>query len=142
MRRGRMDHKLDHLRRVPLFAALGSRDLQEVARLVDEVDVPAGHVLTTQGRSGGEFFVIVSGRAHVERDGVRVSTLGDGDFLGEIALVDGGPRSATVTAETPLQLLVLAHREFHSLLDQYPSIQRSVLTALAERVRRTESETV
>ena len=137
-----MDHKVDHLRRVPLFAGLGTRDLQEVARLVDEVDVPAGHVLTTQGRSGGEFFVIRSGRAHVDRDGVRVRTLSDGDFLGEIALVDGGPRSATVTAETPLQLLVLAHREFHSLLDQYPSIQRSVLTALAERVRRTEREAV
>jgi CRP/FNR family cyclic AMP-dependent transcriptional regulator len=136
-----MDAKVELLRRVPLFAGLGGRDLEEVARLVDEVDVPAGHVLTTQGQSGAEFFVIVSGSARVDRDGVKVMTLRDGDFLGEISLIDGRPRSATVTAETPLQLLVLAHREFHSLLDRFPTIQRAVLNALAERVRRTEPET-
>ncbi len=136
-----MDAKLELLRLVPLFAGLGRHELEEIERLVDEIDVPAGKVLTTQGRSGAEFFVIVSGSARVERDGVIVRTLGDGDFLGEIALIDGRPRSATVTVETPARLLVLAHREFDSLLDRFPTIQRKVLDALAHRVRQTEPET-
>jgi len=135
-----MDQKLDLLRRVPLFGGCRQRELEEIGRLVDEVDVPAGHVLMTQGRTGGEYFVIVSGTVRVERDGVRIATLKDGDFLGEIALVDEGPRSATVTAETPLRLLVVGHREFHSLLDRSPTVERSVLTALAKRVRRTEPD--
>ena len=135
-----MDAKLELLRRVPLFAGLGRKELEEVGALVDEVDLPAGQVLTTEGRYGSEFFVIVSGTARVERDGVHVRTLHDGDFLGEIALIDGRPRSATVTLESPARLLVLGHREFDSLLDRFPNIQRAVLQALAQRVRRTESE--
>jgi CRP-like cAMP-binding protein len=127
---------------VPLFAGLGARDLEEVQRLADEVDVPAGRELTTEGRSGEEFFLIVSGRVGVVRNGVRIRTMSDGDFLGEIALLDGRARSATVTTETPTRLLVLAHREFNSLLERFPSIQSAVLRALAERVRQTEPEAV
>jgi len=137
-----MDQKLELLKRVPLFTGLGRRDLEEIGRLGDEVDVPEGRALTSQGDFGHEFFVIVKGAARVERDGVRVRTLHDGDFLGEIALLDGRPRSATVTVEAPTRLLVIGHREFLSLLDQFPSIQRAVLMALAERVRQTEPETV
>jgi CRP-like cAMP-binding protein len=135
-----MDEKLELLRRVPLFSAASLRDLEEIRKLADEVDVPAGHALTREGRSGDEFFLIVSGRVAIERDGVRVATLNDGDFLGEIALVDGGRRSATATTETPSRVLVLAHREFNSLMQRFPSIQACVLRALAERVRRTEPE--
>ena len=137
-----MNEKVELLRRVPLFAGLGERDLEEVQRLADEVDVPAGRELTTEGRSGEEFFLIVSGRVGVVRDGVRVRTMSDGDFLGEIALLDGRARSATVTTEAPTRLLVLAHREFDSLLERFPSIQAAVLRALAERVRQTEPEAV
>jgi CRP-like cAMP-binding protein len=136
-----MDQKLELLKRVPLFKGLGRRDLEEISRLGDEVDVREGRTLTSQGELGHEFFVIISGAARVEKDGVRVRTLNDGDFLGEIALLDGRPRSATVTVESPTRLFVLAHREFESLMDRFPSIQRSVLLALAERVRQTEPET-
>ena len=134
-----MDGKARLIGRVPLFAGLDGTALGEVARLADEVDVDAGTVLTTQGRSGGEFFVIVSGRVSVERDGARVRDLGPGDFLGEIALVDGGPRTATTTATEPSRLLVLAHREFHSLLDGYPGVRMAVLEALASRVRNLDA---
>ena len=137
-----MNEKVELLRRVPLFAGLGARDLEEVQRLANEVDVPAGRELTTEGRSGEEFFLIVSGRVGVVRNGVRVRTMSDGDFLGEIALLDGRARSATVTTEAPTRLLVLAHREFNSLLERFPSIQSAVLRALAERVRQTEPEAV
>ena len=109
--------KRDLLRRVPLFAGLGDRELSEVERSSDEVDVPAGTTLTRQGGSGHEFFVIIEGRARVERDGRVLATLGPGDFLGEIALLEERPRMATVTVEEPSRLLVLGHREFHSLLD-------------------------
>lgn len=135
-----MDQKLQLLRGVPLFAGLGNREIEEVGRLVDEVDLPAGRALTRQGQSADEFFVIIDGTVGIERDGQRIRTLRNGDFLGEIALVDGGPRTATATSETPLRVLVLAHREFHSLLERFPSIQTAVLKALAERVRRTEPE--
>ena len=137
-----MNEKLDLLRRVPLFAGLSSRDLEELQRLTDEVDVPAGREITTEGRSGEEFFLIVSGRVGVVRNGVRVRTMSDGDFLGEIALVDGRTRSATVTTEAPTRLLVIAHREFNSLMERFPTIQAAVLRALAERLRETEPEAV
>lgn len=134
------DAKLDLLKTVPLLAGLGRREIEEVGRLVEEVDVPAGKVLTRQGDSGSEFFVIVDGRVTVDRDGSRIRTLQGGDFFGEIALVDGGPRTATATAETATRLLVLAHREFHSLMDRHPAIQGEVLRALAQRVRNIAPE--
>jgi CRP/FNR family transcriptional regulator, cyclic AMP receptor protein len=135
-----MDEKLELLRRVPLFAGLGRREIQEIGRLVDEVEVPAGHELTREGRSAEEFFVIIDGSVRIERGGARVRTLTNGDFLGEIALLDGGPRTATATAQDATRLLVIAHREFHALLDRFPPIERAVLKALAERVRRTDPE--
>jgi CRP-like cAMP-binding protein len=136
------DQKLELLRRVPLFAGLRDPDLNQVGRLVDELDVPSGTPLTREGQLGHEFFVIVSGRVAVERDGRKVNELGPGDFLGEIALIDGRPRSATVTTEEPTRLLVLAHREFRTLLDTFPQIARPVLEALARRVRDTDPQTL
>lgn len=132
--------KRDLLSRVPLFAGLGRRELDEVAQLADEVDVPAGTQLTREGAYGHEFFVIVSGRARVDRDGRRLADLGPGDFLGEIALIDGQPRSATVTVEEPSRLLVLGHREFNSLLDSRQQVRLRVLEALAGRIRRSEPD--
>lgn len=136
-----MDDKTRMLARVPLFARLGRSGLAEVAALADEVDVTAGTVLTTEGRTGGEFFVIVDGAVSVARGGTIVRTLGPGDFLGEIALVDGGPRTATTTATVPTRLLVVAHREFHSLMDRFPEVRMAVLQALAERVRALDTRT-
>jgi CRP/FNR family cyclic AMP-dependent transcriptional regulator len=134
------DDKLELLKRVPLLAKLGRKEIEEVGRLSDEVDVPAGHVLMREGATGQEFFVIVRGNVDVERGGRHLRTLGPGDFLGEIALIDDAPRTATATAATDAALLVLAHREFHSLMDQFPSVRTSVLAALASRLRELEPD--
>jgi CRP/FNR family cyclic AMP-dependent transcriptional regulator len=134
------DPKLELLRGVHLFAGLSDGDLRRIEQLTDEVEVPTGTVLTQEGRFGHEFFVIVDGAVRVEHEGRTLSRLGPGDFLGEIALVDGRPRSATVTTEEPTRLLVLAQREFHTLLESYPKIQLQVLRALAERVRSSDPD--
>lgn len=135
------DQKLELLKRVPLLSGLGKRDIEEVGRLADEVDLPAGHVLMREGATGNEFFVIIEGSVQIERGGATLASLGAGDFLGEIALVDDGPRTATATTELPARLLVVGHREFHSLMAQFPTIQTSVLQALAQRVRLLDPET-
>jgi CRP/FNR family cyclic AMP-dependent transcriptional regulator len=137
-----MDQKLELLRKVPLFSELNSRDLAELGALVDEVDVPAGKVLCQQGRPGEEFFVIVDGNVQVERDGRELAVLGPGQFLGEVALIDEGPRTATATTTTNGRLLVIGHREFHGLMDQYPSIETCVLRSLARRVRQLDPDSV
>ena len=134
-----MDKKLELLSRVPLFSGLGKRGLAQVAKLADEIDLPAGKQLLHQGDHPHEFFLIVDGSVRIEIDGAQINTLGPGEFLGEIALLDGGQRSATATAETPVSLLILGQREFNTLLNDYPDIRTSVLTALAQRVRRLEN---
>ena len=134
------DEKLDLLGRIPLFSGFDHRRLQRLGMLADEVDVPAGKVLMRQGESGTEMMVIVSGSVAVERDGQRLNTLGAGDFFGEIALIASGPRTATVTAEEPTRLLVITHREFHSMMDEFPEVAAQVLNALAHRIRRLEPE--
>jgi CRP-like cAMP-binding protein len=135
-----MDRKLELLRDVPLFSDLNSRDLAELGGLVDEVDVSAGKVLCQEGSRGDEFFVIVDGNVRVERQGRELAVLGPGQFLGEVALVDEGPRTATATATTDGHLLVIGHREFHSLMDRFPSIETCVLRSLARRVRELDPD--
>lgn len=134
------DEKLELLRRIPLFAGLQGRRLERLGMLADEVDVQAGKVLMRQGETGTDMMVVVRGQVSVERDGVRLNTLGAGDFFGEIALVDGGPRTATVRSEAPSTLLVITHRDFHSLMDEFPEIAAQVMSALAHRVRRLEPD--
>jgi CRP/FNR family transcriptional regulator, cyclic AMP receptor protein len=134
------DEKLDLLHRIPLFSAFGRRELERLGQLADEVDVPAERCLMAQGDRGTEMFVIVNGEVRVERDGERLNTLGPGDFFGEIALLDGGPRTATVTATQPSRLLVLTHREFHAMMEEFPEIAAEVLNSLAHRIRRLEPD--
>jgi CRP-like cAMP-binding protein len=134
------DQKLELLKHVPLLAGLGKREIQEVGQLAEEIDVGAGKALIREGESGEEFFVLVNGTVRVDRAGTRIRTLGPGDFFGEIALVDGGPRTATATTESAAKLLVVAHREFHSLMDRHSSIRDAVLQALAARVRNLDPE--
>lgn len=138
-----MNHKHaddDRLSRVPLFSTLGPKELLAVRGLLTETTVKTGHVLARQGAHGSEFFIILSGTASVERDGVHVADVGPGDFQGEISLLDGGPRTATVTARTDMTLLVASHPEFHALLDKTPSIARQMLPALAHRLRLLADE--
>jgi len=135
-----MERKLEMLRRVPLFAGLNEHGLEDVGRLADEIDLPAGTSLMQQGTTGHDFFLILDGSVSIERDGQVVNHLGAGEFFGEIALLDGRPRSATVKTEMPSRLLVLGHREFNSLVDEFPEVRIAVLLALAQRVRRLEPE--
>ncbi len=135
-----MDTKTKLLGQVPLFARLSGGALERVASLADEIDVAAGTALTREGGTAAEFFVIVDGTVEVSRDGVVLNTLGPGDFLGEIALIDGGPRTATARTTSPARLLVLASREFHTLVADEPDVRMCVLQALAERVRRLDAD--
>lgn len=136
------DEKLDLLHSVPLFAGLDRRHLERLGMLTEEVDVPAGKVLIRQGENGDDLMLIVSGEVGVERDGARLNQLGPGDFFGEIALLAGGPRTATVTAEAPTRLLVINHRDFHAVMEEFPEVAVEVLLTLARRVRSLETNAV
>jgi CRP/FNR family transcriptional regulator, cyclic AMP receptor protein len=130
--------KVDLLRNVRLFAGLSQRQLEQVARLAEEVDVAPGARLTAAGDIGHELFVIVDGHAAVTTASSRTVRLRPGDFFGEMSLVDGGPRSATVVASTPMKLLVIGHREFWSLLNEAPQLTAKIMRTLSERLRKSE----
>jgi len=130
----RKDAKLELLERVPLFERCSKRELVEIAGLADEVTLAAGRKLTREGTSGKEFVVIVEGSAEVRRKGRRVNSLRSGDFLGEIALVTGMPRTATVTTTATTRVLVITAPAFRGLLRRMPSLQLKVLDALAARL--------
>ena len=134
------DEKLDLLHRIPLFAGLGKRELERLGMLADEVDVPAGKVLMRQGDHGDEMMIVVSGEVSVDRNGQRINTLGPGDWFGEMALLDGGPRTATVTSTSPMRMLVVNHRDFHAVMDEFPGVAAQVLATLSHRIRRLDSE--
>lgn len=130
----RKDSKRELLKSIPIFAHCSRKELDALSSEFDEIDVPAGRVLTTQGEPGREFVVLVSGTAEVTKDGRRINMLGSGDFLGEIALLSGGPRTATVTTTSDADLLILNSRSFARLTKEVPSLQSSVLRALSERL--------
>jgi CRP/FNR family transcriptional regulator, cyclic AMP receptor protein len=131
------DEKLEHLRRVPLFAKMGAHELDRLGQLADEVEVGLDTVLAEQGSVGHEFFIVLDGRVMVLDGHTPVRTLGPGEFFGEIALIESVPRTASVRAEGIVRLLVIGHREFHALMDEFPAVRAAVMDALAERLRRT-----
>ena len=133
------DAKVELLGNVPLFRACTKRDLRRVAALVDEIDVPEGRVLMRQGESGWECFVIAEGQAKATVRGSGSASLGPGDVVGEMSLLDQGPRSATVTAKTDMHLLVLSSRSFSALINQVPLVARRIMAGLAGRVREAEA---
>lgn len=126
--------KIELLRRIPLFDHCSSKELSELAAAADEIDLPEGRTLTREGLAGKEFVVLAEGIADVESDGKLVNTLGPGDFFGEIALVTGMPRTATVTTRSPARLLVFTAPAFRSLLDRAPRVRRRVAAAAALRL--------
>ena len=130
----RKNAKIELLKRVPLFERCSKAELQQIARLADEILLPDGQILTREDQPGREFFVLVEGQVDVRRKGRLVKKLSSGDFLGEIALVADVPRTATVTATTPLRALVMIDRDFRSLMKEVPSLQPKVLYALAMRM--------
>ena len=135
----RRSDKIELLRKVPLFSELGRRHLNVIARVADEVKVEAGTALARQGRLGREFVLIVDGRARVETDGKVLARLEAGDFCGEMSLIDGKPRCATVVAESPSALLVIDSGAFRKLLDSDPELQRKILATLCQRLRDADT---
>jgi CRP/FNR family cyclic AMP-dependent transcriptional regulator len=134
------DTKVQALKRAPLFDGLSRKELTQLAQVSEDLEVEPGKVLCTEGEIGHEFFVIVDGKVKVTRKGKRVAMRGGGDFVGEIALLEELPRTATVTAETPVRLFVLTRMDFRQLLDQEPRVERKVLRALARRLAETTSD--
>ncbi|MGZ4319037.1 MAG: cyclic nucleotide-binding domain-containing protein [Gaiellaceae bacterium] len=128
------DAKTKQIARVPLFGRCSKRELALIAGIADEIDLRSGKVLTREGETGREFFVLLDGKVEVRRGGRKRDILEAGDFLGEIALVSRSPRTATVTALTALRVLVIRDQEFRALLERVPSIQTKVLEALADRL--------
>jgi CRP-like cAMP-binding protein len=128
----------DVLRTVPLFQGMTDRAIAAVAEIAEEAGYQQGTVLVREGEPGDSFIVIVDGRASVTQNGATLRDLGPGDFLGEIALIDGGVRTATVTATSPIEAVTVDRAGFARLLDEFPVIRLDVMTALAERVRRQE----
>jgi CRP-like cAMP-binding protein len=130
----RKNAKIELLKQVPLFERCSQRELAQIAMLADELDLPGARELTHQGAGGFEFIILVEGQADVVR-GVRVvNELGPGDFVGEIALVSGKPRTATVKTRGPARVLVITASGFRTLMRDVPSIQDKVLAAVTARV--------
>jgi len=124
------------LKQLPLFAGCTTRELEGIASVTTELRLPAGDLLTVARRPGSEFFVIVTGTAEVWCNGVLLERAGPGSFFGELALLDGGARTATVVAETDLRVLVLTRREFTSAQFFIPPVTERLLATLSERLRR------
>jgi CRP/FNR family transcriptional regulator, cyclic AMP receptor protein len=128
------------MRDVPLFAGLLPSELDRIALVMSPLQVPAGEVVCTEGEPGHEFYVIAEGEAAVERGGHTVTKLHTGDYFGELALLDRGPRSATVRAMSDCRLYVLRETSFVSLLNEVPALAQKLLAALAARLRRAEAD--
>lgn len=131
--------KVELLRSVPLFTHLSKRHLDELAKHTEEHNVDAGSVLINEGEPGRQLFIVVSGKARVTRQGKVLASLGPGDFIGEMALLDHKPSSASVVAEEPMLLLVVGSREFKPLLSSVPDLAESLLQTLAARLRAADA---
>jgi CRP-like cAMP-binding protein len=129
--------KIDLIKRVPLFSSASKQELEEIAKLADEIDLPEGRAVISEGETGREFFVLVEGTADVVRGGKKVASIGPGDFFGEIALIAKTPRNATITTTSPVRALVITDRSFRRLLEHWPQIAVGVLEVLAERLAPT-----
>ena len=130
----RKNTKVELLQAVPLFASCSRTELERIASLADELDLADGATLIREGERGREFLVIVNGTVRVTKGGKKIRDLGSGDFIGEVALVSDVPRTATVTATSPVRLLVVTDRAVRGLIEEMPSIATKVLQSLGERL--------
>jgi CRP-like cAMP-binding protein len=127
------------LAQVALFSACTDKELDRLARHAELVDFKAGEVLMTEGQPGHEFYAIVDGEVGVTSEGKTLAKLGPGAYVGEQALLDPGPRTATVTALRDTQAVLLSSREFYAAIDDVPGLSRKLLTGLAKRLRQAEA---
>ena len=132
----RRDAKIELLKKVPLFADCSKAELRQLASIADEVALREGRVLTREERIGHEFFVLIEGVVRVSRKGAKLADLQGGDWLGEIALLTKAPRTATVTAMTPVRTLVIVDRDFRRVVRTMPTIAMKVLSCVAIRLSR------
>lgn len=126
---------LESLRNVPLFSSCSTKDLEKIAKSSDEITMPAGSLLVDQGQTGREAFIVLEGQVTVRRNGKRVGDFGPGTVVGELSLLDHGPRTATVNCATDCTLLLLDQRHFLGVLDSVPALTHKILASLAGRIR-------
>lgn len=131
---------LESLRRVSLFSSCSNKDLEKIAKAGDEVTMAAGSLVVDQGQTGREAFVILKGSATVRRNGKKVATLGPGSVVGELSLLDHGPRTASVVADTDCVMLVISQRQFLGVLDSIPALSHKMLATLAGRIRELDRQ--
>ena len=130
----------EQLAAVPLLEGLSKRQLRRISSLMTRIDRPAGQVLTTEGQPGLEFFIVLEGELEVRQGDRVIATRGPGEYVGEIALVDRRPRTATVVATTPVSVEVLNRREFMSLLAQAPDLSEHIMGTMAKRLADLETQ--
>lgn len=135
-----MDDRIALLERVPLFAGVGPDALARIASLADEEEVAAGTTLTHEGRHEGYFYIVVAGTVEIRRGGSVIDTSGSGSFIGEIAMLDAGPRTATATTLTPCLLLRVDTRGFDALLEADPSVREALEAEMTRRLERIDAE--
>ncbi len=133
----RKNHKVELLKRVPLFEGCSKSELARIAMIADEIDFRPGKALIKEGSRGREFFVLVSGSAEIAREGRKLDTAGPGDFFGEMSLLSDQPRNATVTTTSPVDALVVTSQNFKALVESNPLIALKVMRAVAERLPPT-----
>lgn len=131
---------LEHLKSVPLFQGCTTKDLQKIAKASDEISMPAGSLIVDQGQTGREAFIVLDGSVSVKRNGKKVGSLGPGTVVGELSLLDHGPRTATVVCETDCTLLLLDQRHFMGVLDEVPALAHRLLATLAGRIRELDRQ--
>lgn len=127
---------------IPIFSECSRKELKAISKLVTPVEIPAGKVLVKEGDPGREFMIIVSGTATVRRGGRKVDSLGPGDFFGELAVLVGVPRTATVTADTDMTVEAMNRQEFSSLLDESPAMAKKILTAAVKRLYENDQKSL
>lgn len=130
----------EHLAAVPLFEGLSKKQLRRISSLMTRLDEPAGKVLTKEGQQGYEFFIVLEGEVEVRQGDRLVATRGPGEYVGEIALLDKRPRTATVVATTPVLVEVLSRREFMSLLAEAPELSEQILATMAQRLADLDAQ--
>ena len=132
--------KLDHLARVPLFDGCSRKELTSIAKAGDEIKMTEGTLIIDQGQMGREAFVVLDGQVTVKRGGRKITSLGPGGIVGELSLLDHGPRTATVVCDTDCTLFVIDQRHFRAVLEQYPSIAMKLLATLATNIRAMDRQ--